>query len=119
MSLTSIFFFQKLIKLRLCFSCFLRLREEIDQIFGSREIIKEHDLLELKYTNFVIKETLRKWSVAPDLNRTVTSNDFHIKSFHIPKGTLIQVSSYVCSTAEQYFPNHKKFQPERFLNENE
>jgi len=80
-----------------------------------RESINQQDLFELKYTNCVFKETLRKSPVVPDLNRIITTNDFHIKSFHIPKGTQIQVSPFACSRVEEYFSNHTQFQPEQFF----
>lgn len=69
-----------------------RLREEIDTVFGSREIIKQEDLAELQYTSCVIKESLRLWPVAPVINR-ITPYDYEINSFKIPKKSWIQVRS--------------------------
>jgi cholesterol 24(S)-hydroxylase len=67
-----------------------KLRLELDQVLGSKSYICIEDLNELHYTSCVIKETLRKWSIASDLNR-ICPYDYEIGSFKIPKGSRIQV----------------------------
>lgn len=67
------------------------MREEIDRVFGSTNIINIDQVSELHYTTCVIKETLRMWPVVPGINR-VTSEDYEINSLFIPKGTWIQVN---------------------------
>ena len=69
---------------------FLRLREEIDRVIGSRLEIKYEDLNELKYLGCVIKETLRLWPVVPLLNRKIDT-ELKINDITVPKGTSIFV----------------------------
>ena len=52
------------------------------------------DLNELHYTSCVIKEALRKWPIAVDLNR-ICPFDYEIGSFKIPEGSKIQVIKYL------------------------
>ena len=94
----------------------LRLREEIDSVIGSKQEITSDDLSKMKYLNSVIKETLRKWSITPLIDRQ-SSIPFKIYDYDIPVGSEIQVSSYVSGRMEEFFPNSKKFDPERFMNE--
>nr|AHL88995.1 cytochrome p450 3049C1 [Brachionus koreanus] len=93
-----------------------RLREEIDSVLGAKKEISLDDLTKLEYTECVFKETLRLWPPAPEILR-VSTDDFYINDFKIPKNTQINLSPYFSGRNEKYFPNPDKFIPERFLNE--
>nr|AHL88994.1 cytochrome p450 3049B2 [Brachionus koreanus] len=91
------------------------LKEEVDSTIGSKQHITTEDLNKLKYLESVIKETLRKWSITPLINRQ-SAVPIKIYDFDIPVGSEIQVSSYVSGRMDEFFPNPKKFDPERFYN---
>ena len=67
-----------------------RLREELDEVLGSRLEINYEDLPKLKYTSCVIKETLRLWSPVPSFSR-VSNCEFKINGYQIPVGAWLQV----------------------------
>lgn len=67
-----------------------RLKEEVDSTIGSKQHISTDDLNKLKYLESVIKETLRKWSITPLINRQSTA-PIRIYDFDIPIGSEIQV----------------------------
>nr|QEV83801.1 cytochrome P450 [Brachionus rotundiformis] len=90
-----------------------KLKEEVDSTIGSKNHIDYDDLSKLKYLESVIKETLRKWSITPLINRQSTV-PIKIYDYEIPVGSEIQVSSYVSGRMEEFFPDCKKFEPERF-----
>nr|QVK45595.1 cytochrome P450 [Brachionus paranguensis] len=92
-----------------------KLKDEVDSVIGSKHHINTDDLNKLKYLESVIKETLRKWSITPLINRQSTI-PFKIYDYDIPVGSEIQVSSYVSGRMEEFFPDCKKFEPERFYN---
>ena len=69
---------------------FIRLKEEVDRVIGSKSQITYDDLVELEYTSCVFKETLRKWPIAPVMSR-ITYNDIEISGIKIPKKTMIVV----------------------------
>lgn len=78
-----------------------------------KDITYEH-LTKLEYTECVFKETLRLWPPAPEILR-VSTDDFYIQNFKIPKHTQINLSPYLSGRNEKYFPNPMEFRPERFL----
>jgi cytochrome P450 len=67
-----------------------RLRDEIDNVIGSRQLITSEDLNKMKYLNCVIKETLRKWALTPLTNRQ-SNIPFKIYDYEIPIGSEVQV----------------------------
>ncbi len=69
-----------------------RLREEVDTVIGSKTLLSHEDLVELKYTGAVIKETLRLWAIIGFITRVNPYDDFKINSMHIPKDTILQVT---------------------------
>nr|QEV83800.1 cytochrome P450 [Brachionus rotundiformis] len=93
-----------------------KIKKEIEEEIGFKTDLKYEDLNKLKYLNCVVKETLRKWSIVPFLSRKADVA-LNILGFDIPKGSNIQVSSYVSGNCEEFFKNPKEFDPDRFLNE--
>ncbi|KAE8747584.1 Cytochrome P450 CYP4 [Frankliniella occidentalis] len=97
-----------------------KVRQELDDILGEdRERIVQHsDLAHMQYTERVIKEMLRFFSVVPVFARTVTE-DFPLPSgFTIPRGCQVAFwLPYVHRNAE-WFPEPDKFDPDRFLPDN-
>ncbi|XP_070493747.1 probable cytochrome P450 6a13 [Chironomus tepperi] len=97
-----------------------RLREEITAGIEENDGKLTYDLLfGFKYLDMVIQESLRKYPPIPIQFRKATI-DYHIPKTKlvIPKGTLIQISSYSVQHDPEYFPDPDKFDPERFNEEN-
>lgn len=93
-----------------------KLREEVLQV------LKKHDgkftyesINDLKYTEKVIKETLRKYPPLPFLNRACT------KAYTLPnsnvclrEGDAVVISVYGIQRDPEYYPDPEKFDPDRF-----
>ncbi|CAG9764664.1 unnamed protein product [Ceutorhynchus assimilis] len=92
----------------------------------AEEVLERHNgkmtyeaMLELKYTEQVIEETLRKYPPVASIPRVCT------KKYTIPgtkteiePGTTVFISAWGLHTDPDYFPNPQKFDPERFTVEN-
>jgi cholesterol 24(S)-hydroxylase len=72
----------------------IRLKEEINQVIGSRRTITNEDLTKLNYVKNVFKETLRLWPVIPSINR-ITNEELIIDNIIIPKNTEISVTLFI------------------------
>lgn len=97
----------------------IRLIREID------EVLERHDgkityegVQEMDYLDKVVAETLRKYPIAPILNRQCT------KTYKIPntdvvldKGTRIVIPILALHRDPKYYPNPDRFDPERFTEE--
>ena len=97
-----------------------RLREEITSGIEENDGKLTYDMLfGFKYLDMVINEALRKYPPIPVHTRKST-NDYHIPhtKLVIPKGTVIQISAISLQMDPEYFPDPKKFDPERFNEEN-
>lgn len=72
-------------------------------------------IMDMKFIDLCVKETLRKFPGLPILNRICTI-DYHIPNtkFTIEKGTPIIVSLLGIHRDEKYFPNPERYDPERF-----
>ncbi|XP_014599863.1 PREDICTED: cytochrome P450 6k1-like [Polistes canadensis] len=73
----------------------------------------------MTYMDMVVSETLRMYPPLGFLDR-VAINDYKVpdSDLLIEKGTPIMISMIGMHYDEQYFPNSKKFDPERFNNVN-
>jgi cytochrome P450 len=92
--------------------------EELDTIFqGSDRKAEYNDLLEMKYLDRVLKESLRLFPSAPFIGR-VLSEDVSFDQYRIPKGTAVGIHIYNLHRDERFFPDAEKFDPDRFLPEN-
>lgn len=81
-----------------------------------------YDVLQkMKYLDQVICETLRMYPAAPFIDR-VCLKDYDLKYddkvAHIKKGTMMWFPVAGLHQDPKYFPNPKKFDPERFSEEN-
>ncbi|CAF1524564.1 unnamed protein product, partial [Didymodactylos carnosus] len=100
----------------------LKLQNEIDSVLNGRPPTSE-TLSSLIYTEAVLKESLRVYSPVPNLLRkcvnenTVVADDG--KQIFIRKDTEILLDFYTLHHSEKYWPDPFKFDPTRFLlNEN-
>ncbi|CAF4765096.1 unnamed protein product [Pieris macdunnoughi] len=96
-----------------------KLYEEVSKSkeeYGKFEI---STLLELPYLNAVIKETLRLYPPMGWLDR-IPSQDYQIdENLTIKKGTPVYVNNIGMQYDPKYFPETLKYDPERFMPENE
>lgn len=76
-------------------------------------------MMEMKYLDMVLNETLRKYPVNDTQFRKCAKN-FKIPNTKlvIPKDTLIVVSSHALHRDERFYENPDKFDPSRFTEEN-
>jgi cytochrome P450 family 6 len=75
-------------------------------------------IMDMKFIDLCVKETLRKYPGLPILNRECTK-DYPIPGtkFTIQKGTSVIVSLLGLHRDEKYFPNPNKYDPDRFTEE--
>lgn len=94
-----------------------KLHEELDTVLAGR-VPTLADLENLKYTEMVIKESMRLmppvWSFAREAIETVK-----IGPYTIPQGSTVNVITLHAHQDTRYYPDPKRFDPERFTPENE
>jgi cytochrome P450 family 6 len=75
-------------------------------------------IMDMKFIDLCVKETLRKYPALPILNRECTK-DYHVPgtNFTIHKGTSVIVSLLGIHRDEQFFPNPEQYDPDRFTDE--
>lgn len=75
-------------------------------------------IMEMKYIDLCVKETLRKYPGLPILNRECT-RDYKIPdtSFTIKKGMSVIISLLGVHRDDKYFANAQKYDPDRFSDE--
>lgn len=101
-----------------------RLRNEMSNIrsaLNGAELTLD-TLRDMKYADMVISEALRMCSIAPQLKRratklyTLTNTDG--TSIQVQPGDAIWMPIHIIQNDEQYYPNAKQFDPERFNDDN-
>ncbi len=78
-------------------------------------------LQNMKYMDQVISETLRKWPISNQIDRTCVKDyvyDDGERKFTIEKGSSMFLNVLGVHRNPKYFPNPGKFDPERFSDEN-
>jgi cytochrome P450 len=72
------------------------------------------DVPQLRYTDMVIKETLRLHPPAIGVFAREAIADVEIGGYRIPKGSTVRMLSYVVHHDPRWFPDPERFDPERF-----
>jgi len=94
--------------------CHEILTQEIRNTFKTYEEITPDALVNMKYTNAVIQETLRvHLGAATGLPRL--SPGAMVDGVFVPKGVVCQLSMFTAMRHERYFANPLEFHPERWL----
>ncbi|XP_064107333.1 cytochrome P450 9e2-like [Macrobrachium nipponense] len=96
-----------------------RLRQELQDIVEQYDGITYQGIMESKYLDGIISETLRLYPPAPWLERKC-SKDYLIPGTNVTvnKGQYVQVPVWAIHHDEKYWPEPEAFRPERFLPEN-
>jgi cytochrome P450 len=92
-----------------------KLEAEVDTVLGQNAPTLE-DLPRLKYTEMVVKETLRLYPAAWITSR-VPIQDVVLLGTPIKAGTPLLTSAFVTHRDPRYFPKPERFWPERFAEE--
>ena len=95
-----------------------RLQAELDQVLGNRDATFS-DLENLKYTEMVIKESMRLLPPAWTLNARQANQDTTVDKYLFPKNKVVFISPYANHRNPKYFDKPDKFDPERFSPERE
>nr|AAL68266.1 RE11411p [Drosophila melanogaster] len=92
-----------------------KLFDELQKVFPHREAdINQNVLEQMPYLRACVKETLRMRPVVIANGRNLQS-DAVINGYHVPKGTHVIFPHLVVSNDPAYFPEPKRFLPERWL----
>ena len=97
-----------------------RLRQEVEEAVATDAgEIKYDTIMNLKYLDAVINETLRLYTPSVRVLRHATT-DYEFKSLglKVRKGSRIMIPLYAIHHQEEFFPDPFKFDPERFMPEN-
>jgi cytochrome P450 len=94
-----------------------RLRQEVDSVLQGRKP-SQADLVRLPYTLQVLKETLRVRGPSYVNGRTPVE-DIELFGYHLRKDEYILLSPYTLHRDPSVFPDPERFDPDRFLPENE
>ncbi|XP_063924972.1 cytochrome P450 4C1-like [Zophobas morio] len=92
------------------------LYKEVMEVLGPDRTITLEDLPKLKYTERVIKETLRIFPGAPFIGRVV-EEDIILPDLVIPKGSNLAIGYLHLHRSPKYWDDPLKFDPDRFLPE--
>ncbi|CAH0557246.1 unnamed protein product [Brassicogethes aeneus] len=96
-----------------------KLRDEIHKTIKKHNGLTYEAIMDMKYLNMCICETLRMYPVLPFLDRN-TEMDYKIPGTDkiLEKGTPVYIPMFGLHYDPEYFPDPKKFDPERFSDEN-
>ncbi|MDQ2887338.1 MAG: cytochrome P450, partial [Chloroflexota bacterium] len=94
-----------------------KLQQEVDQELQGR-LPTYADLPRLTYCLQVFKETMRLYPPASGILREAL-HDTVIDGYRVPKGATLILSPYTLQRRADYFPEPERFQPERFIAEQE
>ncbi|KAI4471433.1 cytochrome p450 [Holotrichia oblita] len=97
-----------------------RLREEILEVLNRYDgEITYEAIMDMKYMDHVLDESLRKYPPVPFLNRKC-GKDYKVPETDLilEKGTSVMISVTGLQMDPDHFPNPEKFDPERFSKEN-
>ncbi|KAI6174317.1 (pine wood nematode) hypothetical protein [Aphelenchoides besseyi] len=95
-----------------------KLHAELDRVIGSDRLITMSDKNDLPYTNAVINEIQRCSNIVGQNLPRKTTREVVIANCKLPKGTVVIPQVSVLMNDPKIFPEPKKFNPDRFIDEN-
>jgi cytochrome P450 len=93
----------------------LRLESEVDEILQGRPSCAA-DVPRLRYTEWIIKESMRLYPPAPGIGREALA-DCEIHGFFVPKKTQLSLPQWVVQRDPRWFDEPDEFRPERWDND--
>src|SRR5918997_3370211 len=93
----------------------VRLLEELGEVLGGRAPTVG-DLPRLRYTDMVVKESMRLYPPAWAFGRE-TVEDCEIGGYHVPAGTQLVMSQWVTHRDPRYYDRAEEFRPERWVDD--
>jgi cytochrome P450 len=94
-----------------------KLHAELEEVLGGR-LPEPDDLPRLTYTRKVLAESMRVFPPVWEIGRQPV-RDVEIGGYLIPKGTVVGMSQFVVHRDERWFPEPRRFDPERWEPEEE
>lgn len=91
-----------------------KLQEEVDRVLPNGRPLTIETIDEMSYLKACIKESMRINPTVQGTSRTL-DQDIVISGYRIPAKTQFLLNYYVSSVEERYFPEAKKYKPERWL----
>lgn len=95
-----------------------RLQDELDKVVGRSRLPSYQDRTSLPYVEAFIAELQRHTTIVPLSVQHVPTEDVTFRGYKIPKNTVITPNIGEVMMDPVNFPNPKKFDPERFLDDN-
>jgi cytochrome P450 len=92
-----------------------RLTAELDEVLRGRPPTSA-DVSRLRYTEWVVKESMRLYPPAPGIGREALS-DCEIGGYYVPRGTQIGLMQWVVHRDPRWFDDPEAFKPERWDND--
>jgi len=93
-----------------------RLVEELESIFDRDSTPSVDDISKLKFTEKVLRESMRLYPPVSSLGRYV-ANDYTLDKYNIPAGSTIMMSQYLIHRDPRYYNEPDSFNPERCTSE--
>lgn len=95
-----------------------RVYKEVDALLGDKDLVFDQ-VAELAYTEQVIKESMRLLPPVWTMNTRRANKDITINGYHFKKDKHVFISPYTNHLNPNYFPEPERFDPDRFLPDNE
>jgi cytochrome P450 len=92
-----------------------KVQAEADALYA-KGTVTSMDVRNLDYIQSCIKESMRLWPVAVGQMRT-TTQEIEFEGFKIPADEMLIIGTSVPHFLDEYFPNHKAYDPDRYNEE--
>ncbi|XP_060211636.1 probable (S)-N-methylcoclaurine 3'-hydroxylase isozyme 2 [Lycium barbarum] len=93
-----------------------KLKDELEEVVGGKNVIRESDLPNLPYLEACFKETLRLHPPGPLLLPHRAVQTCEVMGYRIPKDTQVMVNMWAIARDPKNWDYPSSFKPERFLN---
>ncbi|XP_011146829.1 probable cytochrome P450 305a1 [Harpegnathos saltator] len=92
-----------------------KLHEEIDRVIGSNRLPNLEDKLNMPFTEAVIIECQRIWSIFPIIGPRRVLADTTLEGYTIPKNVIVLMNVFAHNMDPELYPDPESFKPERFM----
>ncbi|KAM7251523.1 hypothetical protein ACFE04_023406 [Oxalis oulophora] len=89
-------------------------QEEVRRVLGNKQEVNEEDVSQMKYINYVIRETLRMHPPVMLPRETMTTTT--LRGYHIPAGTKVVINNWAIQRDPLLWENPDEFLPDRYVN---